>query len=86
MKVKISSPLYSYTNGQSTFDIDRNTLHEVIDELDKKFPGIKFRFVDEQDKIRKNMQIFVNGVVVKNIFADLEFNSEIFIVHVISGG
>lgn len=86
MKVRIAPPLQSYTNGLPEVEIDKPTLHEVLDELDKKYPGIRFRFIDEQDKIRKHMTIFVNGTTVKDIFIPLEANSEIFIVQLISGG
>lgn len=86
MKVKISSPLQNYTKGISTVEIDKPTLNEVINELDCQYPGIKFRFIDEQDKIRPHMRIYVNGEVINNIFSELDPNSEIFIVHLISGG
>ncbi len=86
MKVKIASPLHGYTKGQSEIEIHKDSLEEVIDELDHTFPGIKFRFIDEQDHIRKHMTIFVNGIVVKSIFMPLKENSEIFIVQLISGG
>ena len=86
MKVKISSPLQNYTKGISTVEIDKPTLNEVINELDCLYPGIKIRFIDEQDKIRPHMRIYVNGEVINNIFSELDPNSEIFIVHLISGG
>ena len=86
MKVQISSPLQSYTKGIASVDIQKPTLNEVIDELDIQFPGIKFRFIDEQDRVRPNMGIFVNGKPTRNIFTTLEENSEIFIVHLVSGG
>lgn len=86
MKVRISSPLHSYTNGVSIIDIDKPTLQEVIDELDIKFPGIKFRFIDEQDNIRKHMRVYVDGEAVDSISYPLQEKSEIFIVHLVSGG
>lgn len=86
MKVRISSPLLSYTKGISEIEIDKPNLNETLDELDRQFPGIKFRFIDEQDKVRRHMTIFVNGVTIKDIFIPLETNSEIFIVQLISGG
>ena len=86
MKVKICSPLQSYTKGISKLNINKSTLNEVIDELDNQYPGIKFRFIDEQDRIRRHMKIFVNGESVSDIYSHLEENSEIYIVHVISGG
>ena len=86
MKVRITSPLQSYTKGLSVVEIDKSSLNELLDELDSQFPGIKFRFINEQDKIRPHMKIFINGRVVNDIFIPLEANSEIFITHVISGG
>lgn len=86
MIVKIASPLLSYTKGISKIEINKPLLNEVLDELDNRYPGIKFRFIDEQDRIRKHMTIFVNGIVAKDIFIPLEKNSEIFIVQLISGG
>ena len=86
MIIRIASPLLSYTKGISNIEINKPFLNEVLDELDQKYPGIKFRFIDEQDRIRKHMTIFVNGIVTKDIFIPLEKNSEIYIVQLISGG
>lgn len=86
MIVRIASPLLSYTKGISKIEITKPFLNEVLEELDQKYPGIKFRFIDEQDRIRKHMTIFVNGVVTKDIFIPLKENSEIYIVQLISGG
>lgn len=86
MKVKIPSTLQSYTNGLKELEIEKSSLNELIDELDARYPGIKFRFIDEQDRIRPNMGIFVNGEATREIFISLEPKSEIFIVHLVSGG
>ena len=86
MSVRISSVLQQYTQGLSYLEIKKSSLNELIDELDFKFPGIKFRFIDEQNKIRPHMKIFVDGRPITDIFIPLNENSDVFIVHAISGG
>jgi len=61
MKVLIPSQLQSYTDGASEVSANGNTLAEVLDDLDQQFPGIRFRVVDEQDRIRQHIRMFVSG-------------------------
>ena len=42
--------LRSYTSNLKFVEIDGNTVNEVFINLDKKFPGIKFRFIDERNQ------------------------------------
>jgi len=60
MKVMIPGPLLPYTN--STFVEARGaTLGTVLDDLDRQYPGIRFRMVDEQQRVRRHVRMFVNG-------------------------
>ena len=86
MKVRISSPLQSYTKGLTSIELLGSTLADVINELDKKFPGIKFRFIDEQDRIRPHMRIFVDGQIISDLNMVIQKNANVYIVHLISGG
>jgi len=51
MKVLIPSPLRSYTQN-AWVNADGSTLAEVLDDLDRQFPGIRFRMVNEQERTR----------------------------------
>ena len=66
-KVRIASPLRSYTLGAASIMADGATLREILANLEQRFPGIRFRMVDEQDRIRPHMRLFVNTSEAKGL-------------------
>jgi molybdopterin converting factor small subunit len=86
MKVHIPSPLLSYTNQQNDVEADGSTIAEVLDDLNRRYPGIRFRMIDEQDSIRPHMKIFVNGEQVWALNTALESADEVYILQALSGG
>ena len=60
MKVLIPSPLRSYTNNKSIVNLQGKTLESLLGNLNEKFPGIRFRIINEQEQIRTHIKIFVN--------------------------
>lgn len=85
MKVLIASPLRTYTNAREV-DADGETLAELLDDLDRRYPGIRFRMVDEQNRIRRHMRVFVNGGQAFAIGQALRPDDEVHIVQALSGG
>ncbi|ODV11296.1 MAG: molybdopterin synthase sulfur carrier subunit [Rubrivivax sp. SCN 70-15] len=85
MRVLIPSALRSYTRV-SRVDATGATLGEVLADLDRQFPGLRFRMVDEQDRLRPNMRIFVNGVGTSDLSLALRPADDVAIVQVLSGG
>ena len=65
MKVLIPDPLRSYTDERRQVEAGGATLGEVLADLDRRYPGIRFRMIDEQDAIRRHIRIFVNGEQVR---------------------
>ena len=55
------SQLHAYTGGASRLEAAGETVDAVLDDLDRRFPGLKFRIIDEQDRIRPHMRLFVGG-------------------------
>jgi molybdopterin converting factor small subunit len=86
MKVIIPSPLLSYTLQQKEVDATGATVADVLDDLNRNFPGIRFRMIDEQDAIRPHMKIFVNGEQVFALNTALAPADEIHILQALSGG
>lgn len=86
MRVKIPSPLHSYTAGQSTVDARGDTLHAVVLDLDARFPGLKFRIVDEQDQIRPHIRFFVGKAMAHSLAHPVGEADEVLIVAALSGG
>ncbi|MEE8439832.1 MAG: MoaD/ThiS family protein, partial [Micropepsaceae bacterium] len=62
------------------------TLGELLGALDRKYPGIRFRMIDEQDQMRAHMRFFVNGEQVFDLAHALQPSGEINIVQALSGG
>ncbi len=86
MKVRIPTPLRSYTAQQSVVDADAADLTEVFAELDRQFPGIRFRVIDEQDNVRPHMKVFVNDESVRDLSTKLAATDEVTIMQALSGG
>lgn len=86
MKVRIPTPLFSYTAGRSEADAAGATLDQVTRDLDRQFPGIRFRMIDEQDHIRPHMKIFLNGNQTFELNATVAPADEIVIIQAFSGG
>jgi molybdopterin converting factor small subunit len=85
MKVLIPSPLHSYT-GRAKVEATGATLAALLADLDRRYPGIRFRMVDEQDRIRRHVRVFVNGDQVFDLARALDPADEVVIVQALSGG
>jgi len=85
MKVLIPSALRSYTE-QSEVEVSGATLAAVLADLDLRYPGIRFRIIDEQDQIRPHIRLFVNGGQVRELSQPLQAKDELVIVQALSGG
>jgi molybdopterin synthase sulfur carrier subunit len=86
MRVLIPSQLRSYTHGAAEVAGAGNTLEELTQNLDAAFPGIRFRIIDEQDRIRRHIRIFVNAEQVNTLAAALAPADEVQIVGALTGG
>ena len=85
MNVLIPTPLRSYT-GQRVVEASGSTLGAVLADLDRQFPGIRFRMINEQDSMRPHVRLFVNGKQVFDLSQPLRSTDEVVIVQALSGG
>lgn len=90
MKVQIPSPLLSYTGGKREVEIktstSTNTMKEILLQLDKVYPGIAFRMIDEQERIRPHIKLFWKEGLVRNLDAPLGADGPVHIICALSGG
>ncbi|HEX4569343.1 MAG TPA: MoaD/ThiS family protein [Dongiaceae bacterium] len=85
MRVLIPSPLRSYTKEREV-EAAGSTLDELLADLDRQYPGIRFRMIDEQDRMRAHMRFFVNGAQVFEMTHALRVSDAVQIVQALSGG
>lgn len=84
--VYIPSPLRSYTNSAATVQAEGACVEEILADLDRRFPGIRFRMIDEQGRIRQHIRIFVNTNGVTDLSAKVAQSDVVHLICALSGG
>ena len=86
MHVLLPNPLLSYTGGARDVDAEGTSLTTLLWDLDQRYPGIRFRMINEQDNIRPHIKLFVNGVQARGLEMPLRPRDKVMIVAALSGG
>ncbi len=86
MRVNLSSHFRSYTAGKPAVTANGTTLGEALLDLDRQFPGLRFRLVDEQDRVRRHVKVFVNVTPVEALGTPVRASDELHVLGALSGG
>lgn len=86
ISVFVPSQLSSYTGGATRVTANGDTVAAVLDDLDRAYPGLKFRVIDEQDRVRKHMRLFVGRDETRDVTRPLRAGEELLIFGALSGG
>jgi molybdopterin converting factor small subunit len=86
MRVFVPTPLRSYTGQQADVEAEGATVGQLLDDLNRRYPGIRFRMVDEQDAIRPHIRVFVNGEQAWDLETELRPSDEVQVLQALSGG
>jgi sulfur-carrier protein len=84
--VRLAALLHSYSQGIAAVPASGGTLGDVLDDLDRRFPGIRFRIIDERNHLRRHMRCFINDRDVRDLQAPVCDGDEVYIVGALSGG
>lgn len=85
MNVLLPGALRSYT-GTLNVQAEGATLDALFHDLDRRYPGLRFRVVDEQGRLRANMRVFVNGRDCRDLGRGLVPEDAVAVVLALSGG
>jgi molybdopterin converting factor small subunit len=86
MKVIVPSQLRGYTQGAKEVEARGATVGDVLADLERQFPGMRFRVIDEQDRVRPHILIFVGGERCDDLATAVPPGAELFIAGALSGG
>jgi MoaD family protein len=86
VKVSIPTPLRSYTGNEKWVEAGGATVADLLEDLDERFPGMRFRVVDEQGRLRTHMKVFVNQESVRDLSTPIADTDEVTIMQALSGG
>ena len=86
VRVHVSSILHQYTGGASELRAGGRTVRAVLADLERRHRGLSFRIVDEQDRIRPHIKIYVSGRMVRELGAPVAAGDELHVLQALSGG
>ena len=84
--VRVPSPLRSYTAGAAQVKVAGESIAAILDGLERAHPGMRFRMIDEQDRIRPHIRIFVNQREVTTLDEPLATDDVVHLICALSGG
>lgn len=89
VRVRVPTPLRKFTQGSDEVDANGDTVLSMIEDLEQNHPGIKERIMDDSGKVRRFVNVYVNGDDIrflKNVDTALKDGDNISIVPAIAGG
>jgi molybdopterin synthase sulfur carrier subunit len=89
IQVRIPTPLRRFTGGAEEVGVKGATVGNVVDDLERQFPGIKERLCDDGGRVRRFVNIYLNGDDIRflnNLETDVKDGDELSIVPAIAGG
>ena len=89
IKVRIPTPLQGLTQNQEEVSASGKTISELILSLEKSYPGLRERICDEQGKLRRFVNVYVNEEDIRFLKGEatpLKEGDEVSIIPAIAGG
>ena len=84
--VHIPSPMRSYTGGAARVEAEGSSIDELLQDLDRRFAGFRFRLVDEHGRLRRHIKVFAGTTATEDLGRELGADEDLHIVAALSGG
>ena len=89
LKLIIPTPLRNLTRDRDTLEVEAGTVKEIIARLDDRYPGLRSRLCEDDDRLRRFINIYVDGEDVRfldNLSTRVDDGAELSIILAIAGG
>lgn len=89
VSVRVPTILRTYTGGESEVTATGATLGEVLADLDATYPGIRARILDEDGKLRRFVNVYVDNDDVRfldNLATPTPGGTQISVIPAVAGG
>lgn len=84
--IRVPSPLRDYTGGAAKVSARGASVAEILGDIERQHQGMRFRMIDEQDRIRPHIRIFINQREVRSLDEAVAPRDEIHLICALSGG
>ena len=88
-RVIIPTPLRRFTADDALIEVNATTITDILDELDTRYPGLRARLCEEDGKLRRFFNVYVDGEDVRfleDLATRVPEGAEVSIIPAISGG
>ncbi len=89
VKVRIPTPLQKLTKNQAEVHCHAATVTQLIDQLEKEYPGLKDRLCEKDGKLRRFVNLYINDEDIRFLQGEktaLKSGDEVSIIPAIAGG
>ena len=59
---------------------------ELLADLDRRYPGMRFRMIDEQNRIRPHIRLYVDTTPVLDLDRPVDHGATLHLICALSGG
>jgi sulfur-carrier protein len=84
--VRVASPLRSYTGGAQAVQAQGATVAELLADLERRHPGMRFRMIDEQGRIRPHIRLFAGSREIRDLSERMDGERVLHLICALSGG
>ncbi len=87
--IRIPTPLRTYSSGKEEVEVEGANLAAVLEDLDRRHPGLRERLVNEKGALRPYINVFVNDEDARyldGLQTALKDGDKLAIVPAIAGG
>lgn len=88
-QVHFTQALRRFFPGLKVIETESKTVAELLQAIDREYPGMRAYLVDDQGALRSHVNVFVNDELVKDrktLSDPLGIDSEVYIMQALSGG
>jgi molybdopterin synthase sulfur carrier subunit len=86
MRVHLSTHFQGYTGGKGTVEARGASVAAVFQDLERQFPGLRWRAIDEQDHVRRHVKVYVNLTSIEDLSTPVTAADEVHVLGALSGG
>jgi len=89
IQVLIPTPLQKFTNDEASVSLEASSIDALLQALEGRYPGIQARLCDENGKLRRFLNLYVNSEDIRFLDNQATFLSdgdEVSIVPAVAGG
>jgi molybdopterin synthase sulfur carrier subunit len=86
VRVRLPSALRSYAGGAPALDVEGETIGDVLDELDRRFPAVGRRVLDEQGRVRRHVHVYIGDKPMRGSGDLVPAGVEVSVLPAVSGG